>query len=107
MNIVQLINDCKRLDESALKISELKSYDQEEKIHEVAQQIKKSRAADMAKSRAKADFLRDVRLTKKASCLSFMLIKKLYLNLSVTIASAMHKMVMTFFKMRKNPVSGS
>lgn len=60
------IKDCKRLDESALKISELKSYDQEDKIHEVAQQIKKSRAADMAKSRAKASFLRDVRLTPKA-----------------------------------------
>lgn len=60
------INDCKYLDDSALKLSELKSYDTEDKIHEVAQQIKKSRAADMAKSRAKASFLRDVRLTPKA-----------------------------------------
>ena len=77
---MQLINDCKRLDESALKISELKSYDQEEKIHEVAQQIKKSRAADMAKSRAKADFLRDVRLTKKASEQLERICKELGLN---------------------------
>lgn len=60
------IRDCKRLDDSALKISELKSYDREDKIHEVAQKIKKSRAEDMAKSRAKASFLRDVRLTPKA-----------------------------------------
>lgn len=64
--VIELIKDCKRLDDSALKISELKSYDKEDKIHEVAQQIKKSRAADMAKSRAKASFLRDVRLTPKA-----------------------------------------
>lgn len=65
--VIQLINDCKRLDDSALKISELKSYDSDDKIHEVAQKIKKSRAEDMAKSRAKADFLRDVRLTPKAN----------------------------------------
>jgi hypothetical protein len=67
ISINEYIKDCQKLNESALKIAELKSYDQEDKIHEVAEKIKKSRAADMAKSRAKADFLRDVRLTPKAN----------------------------------------
>lgn len=79
-NIKSYIDDCIRLDNLAIEISELKSYDKDDKSHAIAETIKKSRAADMAKSRAKADFLRDVRLTPKANEQLNKLCEKMGLN---------------------------
>lgn len=58
------INDCKYLDDSALKLSELKSYDTEDKIHEVAQKIKKSRAEEAKKRREKQTLIQFVATPK-------------------------------------------
>jgi ubiquitin-protein ligase len=52
-SVKSLMTDAETLNSLNDEITELRTYDEKPK----------SRAADMAKSRAKADFLRDVRLT--------------------------------------------
>ena len=57
-SVKSLIADAETLNKLNDEVTELRTY---------SDKPIKSRAADMAKSRAKADFLRDVRLTPKAN----------------------------------------
>lgn len=73
-NLEEYIEDCKKLDKSALEISELKRYDKDDKSHEIAEEVKKAMTAAerKAKSRAEAkkkggDVLGGVTLTSKAA----------------------------------------
>ena len=99
-NIKSYIDDCIKLDNLAIEISELKSYDKDDKSHKIAETIKKSRAADMAKSRAKADFLRDVRLTPKANENLNKLCKELELNKTQVINKLLEKNNWLFFNQK-------
>lgn len=70
-SIKDLVEDAKKLNILNKEINQIKSRSPEQNI---------SRAADMAKSRAKANFLRDVRLTEKAEKNLNILCESLKLN---------------------------